>query len=415
MSQLALNGGSPVRTRPFPGWPVWDGQELEAVKDVIESGRWGMAQGDRVAALERRFAEFQQARHGIACTSGTVALKVALQAAGLPAGAEVVVPAYTFVASATAVLEANLVPVFADIDPDTYNLDPRSVEAALTPNTRAIMPVHLAGLPADLDALRGIAERHRLTIIEDACQAWGSEHHGRKVGAIGAAGAFSFQSSKHITAGEGGMLVSDDDELAIRLRSVVNCGRKQDGDWHLHVRLGGNYRLSELQAAVILVQLERFPEMHRRRQENARFLRERLGKIEGLRPLAVPDYVTAVSCHMLILRYDCAAWEGLSRDRLIAALKAEGLKLLHGGYGLPINRQPLFLEKETGPFDRIRSHQYRGRVIDYGAQFHCPVAERACAGEALWLLQSLLLAEREELEDVVRIFAKVREHYRELL
>jgi dTDP-4-amino-4,6-dideoxygalactose transaminase len=414
MAELALKGGTPVRTEPFPAWPCWDGSELEAVRGVIESGVWGI-NGQRVKELEQRFAAYQDAAHGIAMTSGTVALRMALIAAGLEAGAEVIVPAYTFVATATAVLESNMVPVFADIQPGTYNIDPDSVEGLITDKTRAIMPVHLGGLPADMDRINALARKHSLVVIEDACQAWGSEHRGRKTGALGLAGTFSFQSSKHITAGEGGMVVTNDDRLAELCRSTVNCGRTIGGAWHAHARLGGNYRLSELQAAVILAQLGRYEGMLARRQAAARFLRERLGQIEGIRPLELPDYVTASSCHMFILRYDSRAFDGLPKAELIKALNAEGVRPAHGGYFIPVNRQPVLLEKNVGPYDLITRHKFRGdKVIDY-SEFNCPVAGRACGEEAVWLLQSLLLADSRGLEDIVRAFEKVRANYRELL
>ena len=413
MAKLALKGGSPVRTKPFPVWPYWDSKELEAVRRVIESGKWGMAQGDRVKELEKKFAAYQDAAYGVASSSGTTALKVALIAAGLNSGDEVIVPAYTFVASATAVLEMNAVPVFADIDPKTYNIDPESVGWVITEKTRAIMPVHLAGLPADMDRLRSLAEKHSLAVIEDACQAWGSEYRGRKVGALGAAGAFSFQSSKHITAGEGGMVATNDPGLGEIARSVVNCGRSAQGAWHSHVRLGGNYRLSELQAAVILVQLERYPQMLARRQEAAGFLRERLSHIEGIKPLNLPEYVTATSCHLFILRYESESFGGISKADFVKALNAEGLGSVHTGYGLPLYRQPLLLEKNVGSFDLIKRHTFQGQIIDY-SRFHCPVAERAASSEAVWLLQNLLLSDHEGLEDIVRAFEKVRENYQEL-
>jgi len=414
MARLALKGGTPIRTSPYPSWPVWDEKELDAVSEVVSSGRWGMAQGDRVRELEQRFAAYQEAGYGIAASSGTAALRVALLAAGLKAGAEVIVPAYTFIATATAVIEANMVPVFADIDPDTYNLDPVFVERVLTEKTGAIMPVHLAGLPADMDRIKKIAAERGLVVIEDACQAWGSEYRGSKVGVLGLGGTFSFQSSKHITAGEGGMLVTDNEAFAERCSSVVNCGRKAGGAWHEHVRLGGNYRLSELQAAMILAQLERYERMLARRQEAAVLLREKLSRIDGIRPLAVPEYATASSCHLFILRYDSESFGGLAKEDFIRALNAEGIRPAHGGYYIPIYRQPLLLEKNVGPYDLITRHEFRGKVIDYSS-FDCPVAERACKSEAVWILQNLLLAERADLEDIVRAVEKVRENYGELL
>ena len=414
MARLAISGGGPVRVEPYPTWPVWDDSELEAAHDVITSGKWGMSNGDKVAALQEKFAAYQDAAFGIAATSGTTAIRAALLAAELEAGTEVIVPPYTFVASATAVLEANMVPVFADIDPDTYTLDPACVEEVITGRTGAIMPVHIAGLPCEMDAIQAIARKHALVVIEDACQAWGSEYRGRKVGAIGEMGTFSFQSSKHITAGEGGMIVTDDEELAARCLSMVNCGRTEGGAWHEHHLLGGNYRLSELQAAVILAQLARYGSMLERRQRSAAYLRQALGEIDGIRPLAMPDYVTASSCHLFIFRYDSDSFGGLPKEKFVKALNAEGIRPAHGGYFAPVYRQPVLLEKNIGPFDRITRHEFRGKLIDY-ADFHCPVAERATGGEAVWLLQNLLLSDRRGLEQIVEAVRKISLNYSELL
>lgn len=413
MSKLAINGGRPVRETPFPKWPYWDANELKAVQEVIHSGVWGI-NGSRVRQFEEKFSRYLGCTHGIAMSSGTLALRAALVAAGLPAGCEVIVPAYTFVATATAVLEANMVPVFADIEPETCNISAESAAALITENTRAILPVHLAGVPADMDSMNALAAKHSLVLIEDACQAWGSEHNGRKAGSLGAAGTFSFQSSKHITGGEGGFVSTNSEELAEACRSFINCGRVRGGLWHEHGILGGNYRLSELQAAVILTQFERYEPMLARRQASAEFLRRELAAVEGVSPLMLPSYATASSSHFMILRYDQAAWGGLSKDRFIKALNAEGIQPAHGGYFTPIYRQKFLLEKNVGPYDRIRSHVFRGEVIDY-AKFSCPVTERMTGSEALWLLQNLLLADQPGLEDIVSAFRKLRDNYRELL
>lgn len=210
------------------------------------------------------------------------------------------------------------------------------------------------------------------------------------------------------------MLVTNDSGFAMRARSIVNCGRREGGAWHEHDRLGGNYRLSELHAAVILAQLGRYQGMLERRQQAAAFLREKLSAIEGLRPLKLPEYATASSCHLFILRYDSDSFGGLKRETLIKALNAEGIQPAHGGYFIPVNRQRVFLEKRVGSFDLIASHRFRDKVIDY-AQFECPLAEHACGGEAVWLLQNLLLADRKGLEDIVRAFEKIHAHHTELL
>lgn len=192
---------------------------------ALRSGKWGRLAGEQVAEFERRFAAMHGCRHGIAVVNGTVSLRIALMAAGLQAEDEVIVPAYTFLSTATAVVEANCVPVFVDIDLATFNMDPHAVEAAITPRTRAIIPVHFAGQPADMDALLAIAKRHGLFVLEDAAHAHGASWRDQPAGSIGACGSFSFQSSKNLTAGEGGIIVTSDDALAAACRSIHNCGR----------------------------------------------------------------------------------------------------------------------------------------------------------------------------------------------
>jgi dTDP-4-amino-4,6-dideoxygalactose transaminase len=259
MAHLALAGGPPLRQKPFPQWPIWDQEEVDAVQAVVSSGRWGATQGTEVRHFEEEFAAYQDAAYGIAVVNGTVALKLALTAAGIGVGDEVIVPGYTFVATATAALEIGAVPVFADIDPHTYTLDPGHASACITPRTRAIVPVHLGGRPADMDALRSLAQRHDLMIIEDAAQAWGASWTDAKVGTLGDIGGFSFQASKNITAGEGGIMLCNDPTIGEMARSLSNCGRQPDGLWYAHYVLGGNYRLSEFHGAILRVQLRRYP------------------------------------------------------------------------------------------------------------------------------------------------------------
>ena len=244
---LAIHGGRPVRTKPFPAWPIFGEEEEQALIRALRSGKWGRTAGDEVAKFEEQYAQYHQAKQGIAVVNGTVALRISMLAAGIQAGDEVIVPPYTFLATASAVIEANATPVFADLELETFNIDPRAVEAAVTPRTRAIMPVHLAGLSVNMDAIMEIARRHDLVVIEDACHAHGAEYKGRRLGSIGHLGVFSFQSSKNLTSGEGGIILTNDDALAARCRTIHNCGRLAGGAWYEHHAIGGNYRLSEFQ------------------------------------------------------------------------------------------------------------------------------------------------------------------------
>ena len=258
--KLKIDGGQPVRTQPFPDWPVFDEREIEAVTEVVRSGKWGELVGTKVIEFQRAFAAFQQAKHGVCVVNGTAALQVAMRALGLRPDDEIITTSYTFIATPNAALSLGAVPVFVDIDPDTYLIDPSRIEDAISERTRAIMPVHLFGCSCDMDAILDIARRHHLAVLEDACQAWGAEWNGRRVGALGELGTFSFQSSKNINAGEGGMIVTNDDALEDLVWSLHNVGRRRGGEWYEHVRVGWNYRMTEFQAAILLVQLTRLPE-----------------------------------------------------------------------------------------------------------------------------------------------------------
>lgn len=289
----------------------------------------------------------------------------------------------------------NGVPIFADIDPDTYNLDPKAAEAAITPRTKAIIAVHIGGCPADMDAFPELARKHNLVLIEDCAQAHAAAWRGRKVGAIGDMGCFSFQSSKNINAGEGGIILTNSKEYHERCWSIINVGRIPDGAWYEHHVLGSNYRLTEFQGALLRVQLTRLEEQAARRWENAKFLNEELAKIPGIRPLQVDDRVTMHAYHLYIFRYDSAAFGGMSREQFTAALNAEGIPC-SVGY-VPLYRTDLFRTQGT----------VAGAKVDY-TKVYCPVAERACADEAIWLFQSMLLGSREDMQDIVDAVAKIQ-------
>jgi dTDP-4-amino-4,6-dideoxygalactose transaminase len=405
---LALLGGTPVRTRPFPKWPVFGKEEEDALLRALRSGKWGKVDGVEVTTFERRFAQYCGAKHGIAVVNGTVSLRIALLAAGIEAGDEVIIPPYTFVATATAVVEANATPVFVDIDRATFNIDPAAIEAAVTPRTRAIIPVHLGGLPCDMDAIMAIAQRHGLVVIEDAAHAHGSEYKGRRVGPIGHIGSFSFQSSKNMTSGEGGIIVTSDDKLAERCRSIHNCGRAPGGPWYEHHVISANYRLGELQGAVLNCQLERLDEQANTRDANGRYLDKLLAMIPGITPQKRTEQTTRHAYHLYTMRYDEGVF-GVPRARLLEALVTEGVPA-SPGYVLPLHRQPMFLNRAFGPYTGYRSAR---PDVDFAA-VDLPNCQRISFNEGVWLTQNVLLGTRADMDDVVRAFEKVYEHRHEL-
>ena len=396
---LAAAGGTPIRTSPFPGWPVFDATEEEAILGVLRSGSWFL--GERVAEFERTFTEYCEAKHGVSVSSGTVALQVALEAAGVVLGDEVIVPSYTFIATASSVALVGGVPVFVDVDPDTYLIDPAAVEAAITEKTKAIIAVHIAGQPADLDALTAIAAKHGVLLIEDSAQAHAAAWKGRRVGAIGDLGTFSFQASKNLNAGEGGFIVTDDEELQLRAWSIHNCGRAPGGEWYEHPLVGGNYRLTEMQAALALSQLRRLDEQTEKRTHSAALLTEQLSEIEGIRPLAVDERVTRHAFHLYVFRYDADAFGGAAREQFLKALAAEGIPCA-AGYK-PLYREPAF-QARFSDFP-LSSPAFGGRP-DYSG-VHCPVTERICADEAVWLTQNLLLGTESDISQISEAIAKI--------
>jgi dTDP-4-amino-4,6-dideoxygalactose transaminase len=413
MAHLAIAGSKPLRQSPFPSWPVWDQAEVEAVQAVVASGRWGANQGAEVRHFEAEFAAYHDAAYGIAVVNGTVALKLALTAAGVGVGQEVIMPGYTFVATATAALEIGAVPVFADIDPDTYTLDAASAASCITPRTRAILPVHLGGRPADMDAIQALAQQHDLVVVEDAAQAWGASWQGRKAGTVGHIGGFSFQASKNITAGEGGMILSNEPVMAEMARSLSNCGRRPDSPGYAHYVLGGNYRLSELQGAILRVQLRRYPEQLRQRQANAAYVEQAVSELKGVSALRQDARVTSNAYHILFLRYDAEAFGGARKERFIAAMQAEGISGILGGYSLPAYRQPVLLNKNFGLSTPPLFQGIYPEVPDY-AQVHHAVTERACTEEAIWIRQNMLLGTRADMDDMVAAMDKIQRYSAEL-
>ena len=407
LAKLALKGGEPVRTQPFPKWPIFDKRELEALKSVLESGLWGIG-GSRKKEFEEKFASYQHAKYGVAVTSGTAALEVSLRALGIGCGDEVIVPPYTFMATVTTIFYVNAIPIFADIDPETYTLDPKSVETVISERTKAILPVHISGRPADMDGLLSIAKKYDLYILEDACQAWGSEWRGKRVGAIGDIGTFSFQSSKNITSGEGGMIVTNDDDLYAKAWSLHNCGRLLKGPWYEHHLPGGNFRMTEFQAAILLVQLERFDEQTEKRMSNARYLNSKLSKIDGIKPLKDDERITRNAYHLYIFRFDPEAFGGISKSTFAEALQAEGIPV-SVGYSRPLYKEPYLDYFKRCPL----SCPYYGKSVDY-SKVRLPVAEKACYTEGLWLRQYALLGSKEDMDDIVAAFEKVKENVDEL-
>jgi dTDP-4-amino-4,6-dideoxygalactose transaminase len=365
--------------------------------------------------FEEEFARHQGAKYGVGCVNGSMALDITIRALGIGPGDEVIVPPYTFVAGVTCVLQSNAVPIFVDIDPGTYNIDANRIEEAITDRTKAIIPCHFGGQLADMDQLTEIAQKHGLMIIEDAAHAHGSLWDGQGAGTIGVAGTFSFQSSKNMTAGEGGIVLTNDGALAERVESLTWSGRKKGRPWYEFHQLGWNARMLEIQGAILRVQLKRLEDQNARRRENAQYLTKLLQEIGGLDTVEILPKGEKYSVHIYMIRYNPEEFRGLLRATLLDAVNAEGIPIYHG-YTHPIYRNPMFLEKNFFGKGVPIDCDFYGRKLNY-TDFteKCPVAERACDYEAIWLEHRLLLGSKKDMEDIAGAFQKVKNHLDELL
>jgi len=405
MSELAILGGSPLRTRPFPVWPQYLPADAQRLQQVLESRHWGgyPVPSRYCGEFAERFARLHGAKYGLCLANGTIALVAALQAAGIRFGDEVIVPAYTWDGTATAVLFAGGVPVFADVDPDTYCLDVESARKAITPRTKALLPVHLAMRFADMDALSALAREHGLKIIEDCAHAHGGQYRAKGAGSIGDMGCFSFQESKLMTSGEGGMVITSDLKYFEHLQSQVNCGRASMTDEYEQRVLGANYRMTELQAALLIGQLDMLPELAAKRARNAARLSTALSAIPGVRPLPPQPAITRDTIYNYVFQYRPQRHGVVARDLFVAALDAEGIPS-DGRFYEPVYRSDLFYATpETCP--QLKT--------DY-SQVKCPVSERAAYEESVWLPQFLLIGEDRDVDDIAAAVAKVMEKFDDL-
>ncbi len=400
----AILGGRSVRAgKPWPAWPQHGEPERELLAATLESGRWSSARGKLAAEFADEFAAFQGASHGIALANGSCSLEAALGACGIGAGDEVLVPGLTFVTTAVAVLAVNATPVLVDVDSDSLCLDVAAAEAAVTERTRAVIPVHLAGRACDLDAVVDLCERRGLALIEDCAHAHGTSWQGRGVGSFGSFGSFSFQEGKLMTAGEGGALLTDDDDLRARAWSYANCGRVEGGHRYEHVDYGTNLRMTEWQGAVLQAQLRRLPEQNRIREERALLLDAELATVPGVRPQSDDPRMTSRGRYLYAFHVDPAEFSGLPIDGLVSALRHEGV--LAGKSYPPLNSLTLFREEKFAR--RLPAGAAR---IDY-CSISLPNAERAAAS-TVWLDHRMLLAEPEDVLDIVQALRKIRKRAR---
>jgi 3-amino-5-hydroxybenzoate synthase len=391
--RLAVDGGAPAVTRPFPNWPLHDELEATLLKEVLDSGTWWKATGTQVRKFEQDFAHVHGASYGLAVTNGTHALELALRALNIGEGDEVIIPSMTFIATATAVFCAGACPVAVDVQKDTWCLDPDAIESAITPSTRAVIAVHFAGHVADMEHLAEVCHRHGIYLIEDACHAHGARWNGKPAGSFGVAAAFSFQNFKLMTAGEGGMLLINDDRMYERAILCSNCGRPPDDTVYNHVVLGSNYRMSEFQGAVLNAQLTRLERLAEHRERIAQYLDKLLEGVLGVRPQGRDARVSRHAHYMYVFEYDPEYFAGLPRAQFVEALKAEGI---------PTYR--MYPRVQDTTFYGIELAK-RGLLLD--RQPECPVG-LAISMRGVWIHHRVLLGDEGMVEQVRSAMEKVR-------
>jgi dTDP-4-amino-4,6-dideoxygalactose transaminase len=412
MGKLAITGGEASRKKRFDPWPMYTESERHALEDVLVNHNWGGQPfpGKHADAFGKKFAEFHTAKYGQCVNTGTVAIQAALKAIDIRPGDEVIVPAYTWEGTVGPVLLVNAVPVFVDIDPETYCLDAKLIEQAITPRTRAILPVHLGMRFADLDVIMPLAAKHKLKVIEDCAHAHGGMWRDKGAGSIGDLGAFSFQSSKLITAGEGGAVITNNLEYFERVQTYINAGRASVTDKFHHRIIGFNYRLGEFQAAVLGAQLERLPEQAQVRQTNMAYFESRLGNTRGLGLLKPEPRITRLAPYGYVLKYFAEQMKEIPRAAFVAALQLEGIPC-DGLFYEPVYRSSLF---PLNPGDFPALSWGRPAPLDLRRMYKCPVSERAAYHEAIWFSHHLFLGGKENVDSIADAIFKVLENIDEL-
>jgi dTDP-4-amino-4,6-dideoxygalactose transaminase len=409
--KLAVEGGMPVRSEALPLEPDITEEEIEAVLEVMRSKRLSQLAGKYVEDFEIEFARYMGTKYAVAVNSGTSALSLALAALRIGTGDEVILPPYTFVASANGILQQNAIPIFADVDKETFNMDPRRLEAKVSDKTRAIMPVHMMGQPCDMDPIIEIARKHNLFVIEDSAQAAGAEYKGRKAGSMGDVGCFSFYMNKNMTSAEGGMLVTNDEEVAERAMTFRNHCRPEVSTipnvpaYNIFTGIGWNFRMNSLQAVIGRTQLKRLDEANRKRSMNAEFIRHHVKPFEWLQPQKVLKDTKPVYWFQAFRISDSSK---INRDEFTSAVSAEGVKA-EGYAPIPVHLQELFT-KQVGygrthcPFDC----PVYGKKVQYKVG-DCPEAEKLCKEDVIIPCYHALRG--RDLNDVVTALTKVAAHF----
>jgi dTDP-4-amino-4,6-dideoxygalactose transaminase len=412
VGKLAITGGEALRKTPFTQWPVSTKEEAAALEDVLTSTKWGGQPfpGKHADAFAKKFAAAHTAKYGQCVNTGTVAIQAALKAIGIRPGDEVIVPAYTWEGTVGPVLLVNAVPVFVDIDPDTYCLNARLIEKAITPKTKAILPVHLGMRFADMDEILRIAKKHNLKVIEDCAHAHGGMWNGKGAGSMGDLGAFSFQSSKLITSGEGGAVITNNLEYLELVQSYINAGRASVTDQFHHRTIGFNYRLGEFQAAVLGPQLDRLPQHAAIREKTIKQFESRLQNVPGIGLLKPEPRITRLAPYGYVFKYFADKVKDVPRSAFVAALQLEGIPC-DGLFYEPVYKSSLF---PVDPTDFPALSWGREKPLDLRNLYSCPEADRAAYHEAVWFPHQLFLGTAADADAIADAIGKVLANIDEL-
>lgn len=404
LKTLAINGGDKVHPGSWPQWPYWDQSAEKGILEMFRSGRWWRGNGEYVAEFEKKYAELMGAKCCLATASGTTALLTALHVLGADAGDEVLVSPYTFIATYNVIFGSKVLPVFVDSDPETFLIDPKKIEAKITDRTVAIVPVHIYGLPVDMDSINRVAKAHNLRVIEDACQAWLAEYRGKRVGSLGDLGCFSFQNSKHLPSGEGGAILGNDEDIMDRCHAYHNCGRPYGNMKKVtgNAYNGMNYRMQQSQALILMSQMSRIEKDNDIRLSNALYLDKKLKEIPGIVPYKLAEGATRAVYHLYPFRYLKEKFNDVPKEKFIRALNAEGIPC-SSGYGKQ-NKDGLIEEQLASKgFKRLFSET---RLKQWREENQLPGNDQLC-DEAVTFYQSILLGSKADMDDIVNAISKI--------
>jgi len=407
----AMLGGQKSIENRFPSWPIYDSTEENALLEVLHSNKWGRLDGHVTAKFEAEYARMMGVKHVLGTSGGTTALLSMLGALGIGPGDEVIIPAYTFVATYNVVVLNYALPILVDTDIESFQIDTRKMEKAITKDTKVLMPVHMGGVPADLDKIMAIGQKYKIPVVEDACQAPDSEWRGKKVGSWGIGGAFSFQSSKNLNCAEGGAVTTNDSNFYTACSLFHHQGQTENtaGFGTGEGTRGSNYRMTEWQSRMLLAQLTRFQEQNKRRTENAYYLTEMFKDVKGIYPAKLYPGTTNVSFHLYMLRYDKAHFAGMTRARFMEALRAEGISS-GTGYGR-LDTDPYVAALANNPY-YLKVYGEKA-MKNWLERIKCPQNVKL-SEQAIWLFQSMLLGSRQDMEKIVAAVKKIQKHAGEL-